>query len=222
MNSGAAGKEPTLTTGALTLIVPAVQLSTTSFGAPTLRVKFAQPSIDTSFDSRIIVFVALFCSSAEINQILVCLPFERVTWLLVDSQAAEVRERCWREMQPGWMAPEWPEINEAIDRLLEAKRPRAAFHMAQFAFKQVETSRLKRLLNEIATCGVEPAGMIGHAPITTQLQWCRRQGVRRAIFTHCGSQIVAGDERRASSVVRQLGKEYGVEARLAYDGFELE
>jgi hypothetical protein len=36
---------------------------------------------------------------------------------------------------------------------------------------------------------------IGHTPIRTQLDWCRAQLVRRAIFTHCGSQIVSGDER---------------------------
>jgi addiction module HigA family antidote len=98
-------------------------------------------------------------SPVEANRILVCLPFERATWLLVDSQIAEVREGYWREMQPGWMSPESTEVNEAIDRLLEAKRPRAAFHVAHFAFKQVETSRLKRLLNEMATCSAEPVGV---------------------------------------------------------------
>lgn len=29
--------------------------------------------------------------------------------------------------------------------------------------------------------------LIGHAPIRTQLTWCQKEGVARAIFTHCGS-----------------------------------
>lgn len=43
---------------------------------------------------------------------------------------------------------------------------------------------------------------VGHSPIRTQLDWCRAQGVARAIFTHCGSQIVGGDERVLSAVIR--------------------
>ena len=39
---------------------------------------------------------------------------------------------------------------------------------------------------------------IGHTPILGQLDWCARQGIRTAIFTHCGSAIVGGDERRRS------------------------
>jgi len=43
-------------------------------------------------------------------------------------------------------------------RLLEARRPRAAFQAVHFALKEVETSHLKRLLHEIGTCDFEPAG----------------------------------------------------------------
>ena len=63
-------------------------------------------------------------------------------------------------------------------------------------------------------------GLIGHASITTQLKWCQQERVRRAIFTHCGSQIVAGDERRAASRVRELGQAHGVEAWIAHDGLD--
>lgn len=61
----------------------------------------------------------------------------------------------------------------------------------------------------------------GHAPIRSQLDWCAREGVRRSIFTHCGSEIVAGDERKAAVRVRAIGRACGVEARLAYDGMIL-
>jgi phosphoribosyl 1,2-cyclic phosphodiesterase len=64
--------------------------------------------------------------------------------------------------------------------------------------------------------------LIGHAPIVAQLAWCREQGVRRAIFTHCGSEIVRGDGRLVAERIARFGEEQGVEARLAYDGLVLE
>ena len=64
------------------------------------------------------------------------------------------------------------------------------------------------------------AARIGHTPIRTQLDWCRAQAVTRALFTHCGSQIL-GDERVLGALVRRLGRERGVEARIAHDGMKL-
>jgi ribonuclease BN (tRNA processing enzyme) len=63
--------------------------------------------------------------------------------------------------------------------------------------------------------------MIGHASIRTQLAWCERAGVGQAIFTHCGSAIVAGDEAAATRAVEAMGRERGIRARVAYDGLEL-
>jgi len=63
--------------------------------------------------------------------------------------------------------------------------------------------------------------LIGHAPIRTQLTWCQKEGVPRAIFTHCGSQIVKGDERQLAARLRELADERGVEAAFAHDGMEV-
>jgi hypothetical protein len=60
----------------------------------------------------------------------------------------------------------------------------------------------------------------GHASIRTQLGWCRAEGVTRAVFTHCGSQIVT-DERRAEDAVGALGRAHGIETRVAHDGMVL-
>jgi hypothetical protein len=62
---------------------------------------------------------------------------------------------------------------------------------------------------------------IGHASIRAQLAWCARTGLGRAIFTHCGSEIVR-DERRAAERVAALGAECGVQASIAQDGPELD
>lgn len=84
--------------------------------------------------------------------------FERDTWLVVDSQDPQIREQYWRDVHPGWLHPGSPDLNEAIDRLLEARRPRAAFQAVHSAVENVETSRLKRLLEQVGTSGLEPAG----------------------------------------------------------------
>lgn len=64
--------------------------------------------------------------------------------------------------------------------------------------------------------------LFGHTTVQDQLDWCRREGVPRALFTHCGTEIVAGDARRIRSQVRRMGEERGVDARIAHDGLELE
>jgi phosphoribosyl 1,2-cyclic phosphodiesterase len=62
--------------------------------------------------------------------------------------------------------------------------------------------------------------LIGHAPIRTQLTWCQKEGVPEAVITHCGSQIVEGDERELGARLREWGGERGVEASFAHDGME--
>ena len=62
---------------------------------------------------------------------------------------------------------------------------------------------------------------IGHAPIATQLRWCQEEGVARAIFTHCGSEIVRSDARAVGARIRKLGLDHGVEACVADDGLTL-
>ena len=90
-------------------------------------------------------------------RLLKCLPFEKETWQQLDALGAEVTNSYWKEVYPGWIDREGSDINYVIDKLLDVKRPRAAFQSAHFCFEQVETSRLKRLLHEVASCDAEPA-----------------------------------------------------------------
>jgi phosphoribosyl 1,2-cyclic phosphodiesterase len=64
--------------------------------------------------------------------------------------------------------------------------------------------------------------LIGHSPVRTQLTWCEKEGVPQAIITHCGSEIVTGDEREVSAKVGAMAAERGVKVRIAYDGMKLE
>jgi hypothetical protein len=63
--------------------------------------------------------------------------------------------------------------------------------------------------------------LIGHTPVRTQLSWCEKEGVPLAIITHCGSEIVTGDERKLSAKLQAMGAERRVEVRIAYDGMKL-
>jgi hypothetical protein len=63
--------------------------------------------------------------------------------------------------------------------------------------------------------------LIGHSPVRTQLTWCQKEGVHRAIITHCGSEIVTGDERKIFAKLRDIACERGVDVRIAYDGMKL-
>ncbi len=83
-----------------------------------------------------------------------------------DSALAGTRSRCRDESYAArWRAGAAPigkrcseaELIELIDQLLEAERPRAAFHSVSFASPLIETSRLKRLLRAVATVAAEPA-----------------------------------------------------------------
>ena len=87
-----------------------------------------------------------------------CAPFGQKTWRLLDQYSEDIRDRYWQEVEPQWNRHSETELMEIIDRLLEAKRPRAAFHAVRLDWSQVETSRLKRLLFAVATVDGESAG----------------------------------------------------------------
>src|SRR6266498_2046738 len=55
---------------------------------------------------------------------------------------------------------------------------------------------------------------IGHASIRMQLDWCAEAGLRHAIFTHCGSQVLRA-EAHTAALVEAMGRERGVSASLA-------
>jgi phosphoribosyl 1,2-cyclic phosphodiesterase len=63
--------------------------------------------------------------------------------------------------------------------------------------------------------------LIGHSPVRTQLTWCQKEGVPRAIITHCGSEIVTGDESEIEAKICLMATERAIEVRIAYDGMKL-
>ena len=55
----------------------------------------------------------------------------------------------WERVYPHVIFEVEAEVNEAVERLVEAKRPLAAFHAVHIDWSKVETSRLKRLLQAV-------------------------------------------------------------------------
>ena len=62
--------------------------------------------------------------------------------------------------------------------------------------------------------------LIGHSPVRRQLAWCEKEGVPRAVFTHCGSPVVA-EHNAAGRQIREWGRQRGIDAQLAYDNLEM-
>jgi phosphoribosyl 1,2-cyclic phosphodiesterase len=63
--------------------------------------------------------------------------------------------------------------------------------------------------------------LIGHTPIQTQLTWCRKENVPRAIFTHLGREIVADTSGEAAAEIRQMAGEREIDVRIACDDMEM-
>ena len=80
-----------------------------------------------------------------------CAPFGQDTWRLLDRYDKAIRDRYWQTVPSPWNRYSDAELLEIVERLLEAKRPRTAFHAVCRDWPRIETSRLKRLLLAVAT-----------------------------------------------------------------------
>src|SRR2546423_6904426 len=63
--------------------------------------------------------------------------------------------------------------------------------------------------------------LIGHAPVRTQLAWCAKEGVPLVIITHCGSEIVTGNETKLAKELQKIATDRGIDAFIACDGMML-
>ena len=115
-------------------------------------------SVDDEARGTILFAVAEGMDTGRIVRLFRCAPFRQDTWSLLDQCGEEIQDRYWQEVVPQPNRHSEAELIEIIDRLLEEKRPRAAFDAVELDWRHVETSRLKRLLFAVATMDGEPAG----------------------------------------------------------------
>jgi addiction module HigA family antidote len=85
-------------------------------------------------------------------------PFARSTWSLMDSLDGIVRARYWKTIRPSFFRGQDADLMDAVNRLLDAKRPRAAFNLVSFDIEKVDALLLYRMLNEIAYAGEDIPG----------------------------------------------------------------
>ena len=63
--------------------------------------------------------------------------------------------------------------------------------------------------------------LFGHAPVMTQLTWCRKEGVPKMLVSHCGNEIVLGEAKGIVETIEALARERQVEVEVACDGMAL-
>lgn len=102
--------------------------------------------------------VAAGFSEEEEVKLYVLAPFGKSTWKLVDTLSEAAQAMYWSEVTPDWLGDNDASANEAVERLLKAERPRAAFSCVKYQPAQVEVQVLFRLLSDMARGGNDQPG----------------------------------------------------------------
>lgn len=141
-----------------------------------LIVRALQPgSSDLSTENKNLIFGALRAMTAEdrtaflakvrsllseddMLRLLLLSPFNSGTWSIVDALSEVGRQSYWQDVNPEWIFEQEGKNNEAVERMLKAKRPRAAFATVRFKLKVISPTLLYRMLFEIAKDGKDKAG----------------------------------------------------------------
>ncbi len=122
---------------------------------------------------RVLRAVAKDLSEDQMAQLLVLASFGKSTWKLVDELGTEAQAKYWSEVAPDWASQSDSEMNEGVDRMLKAQRPRAAFAIVRLQPEKLDPQVLFRLLSAIVTGGKDETG-------TYQLeQWNVEQAFKR-------------------------------------------
>jgi len=80
-------------------------------------------------------------------------PFCQRTWIFIDALGEDAKKHYWMEINPDWIKNSDDENNEAVLRLLNAQRPRAAFSMVHYRLDKVDTRMLFQILSDILKDG---------------------------------------------------------------------
>jgi addiction module HigA family antidote len=97
-------------------------------------------------------------SQDHLVKILELAPFHGSTWALVDELGVPAQHAYWAGVSPNWENQSDEDLNGAVERLLIAKRPRAAFSCVHFVLEKLRPALLFRLMTEIVTGKDEPPG----------------------------------------------------------------
>ena len=94
----------------------------------------------------------------DVASLLLLAPFSRLTWNLGDMLSEDTQSQYWSEVTPDWISNSETERNEAIERLLEAQRPRAAFSCIRHGLSKTDPELIFRLMSEMIRGGRDLPG----------------------------------------------------------------
>jgi plasmid maintenance system antidote protein VapI len=97
-------------------------------------------------------------SEEDMVRLLVLAPYGKRTWKLVDGLGEAAQAKYWSEVTPDWIHNSDAENNEGVERLLKAKRPRAAFSCIRLEPGKLDAPVLFSLLSEMAQGGEDQPG----------------------------------------------------------------
>ena len=114
---------------------------------------------DAAVRRRYVVQAEQVCTRAERLALFLSLPFRAETWRLLEGRAKDVRQSYWEKVHSDLPVENPDESNELIDGFLEAGRSLCALRAVGSHWSEVETGRLKRLLEAIGTSHPQDAGI---------------------------------------------------------------
>ncbi|WP_193171737.1 HigA family addiction module antitoxin [Nisaea nitritireducens] len=94
----------------------------------------------------------------EALRLLLLSPYRLATWELVEQLSEEARAIYWRDVMPQYASNAIDENNESVRRLLDAKRPRAAFAALHFKLDEIRPPLLLQMLSSIVRDGNDKDG----------------------------------------------------------------
>ena len=113
---------------------------------------------DEEVGERVLAAAMRRLQGGEVASLLLLAPFRRGTWRAVDQLDEAVRQHYWEHVPSDWIPDSEDELNEGVDHLLKAQRPRAAFACAQLTLEKLKPQLLYRVMREMLGEGKDPPG----------------------------------------------------------------
>lgn len=101
--------------------------------------------------------MSCFNDDAAIRLFQIC-PVNGATWRMLEAQRPDLVGRYWRELIPNAWRLEADEMQEMVDKLLRANRPRAAFCSIRFEVEKLGGPILAKLMRSLVAGGDEEEG----------------------------------------------------------------
>lgn len=106
-----------------------------------------------------LAFSVTTLTEAETVSLLMLAPYERATWSVADQLTYVGRDSYWQNVIPDWVfSDQESDNNESVERLLKAKRPRAAFAAAHLKLEVIRPDLILKMLSEMLVGGNDKAG----------------------------------------------------------------